>query len=74
MANRTVHAVMHLGWVRDDTGGFRGQMAVLVKPNGVFGQVYMAAITPFRRLIVYPPLLQQFGQSWQAGTGRGDRR
>jgi Protein of unknown function (DUF2867) len=28
MANRTVHAVMHIGWVPDDAGGYRGQMAV----------------------------------------------
>ena len=34
MANRTVHGVMHIGWVPDDAGGYRGQMAVLVKPNG----------------------------------------
>ena len=31
-ANRTVHGVMHLGWVPDGTGGYRGQLAVLVKP------------------------------------------
>ena len=42
MANRTVHAVMHIGWVPDGAGGYRGQMAVLVKPNGLFGAVYMA--------------------------------
>ena len=32
LANRTVHSVLHIGWVSDGTGGFRGQMAVLVKP------------------------------------------
>ena len=55
MANRTVHAVMHIGWVPDDAGGYRGQMAVLVKPNGLCGKAYMAGIAPFRHLIVYPP-------------------
>ncbi len=25
MANRTVHGVMHLGWVPDDAGGYLGQ-------------------------------------------------
>ena len=35
MANRTVHAVMHLGWVPDGAAGYRGQMAVLLKPNGI---------------------------------------
>ena len=29
IANRTMHGVMHLGWVPDGTGGYRGQMAVL---------------------------------------------
>src|SRR6516225_7693649 len=33
IANRTMHGVMHLGWVPDGTGGYCGQMAVLVKPN-----------------------------------------
>ncbi|MFE0376516.1 DUF2867 domain-containing protein [Streptomyces inhibens] len=40
LANRTVRAVMHIGWVPDGAGGYRGQMAVLVKPNGLLGAVY----------------------------------
>ena len=66
MANRTVHSVMHLSWVPDDAGRYRGQMAVLVKPNGLLGAAYMAAIAPFRYLIVYPPLMREIGQDWQA--------
>jgi hypothetical protein len=66
LANRTVHAVMHIGWVPDDAGGYRGQMAVLVKPNGLYGRAYMAAIAPFRHLIVYPPLIRGIGQAWRA--------
>jgi hypothetical protein len=62
--NQTVHGVIHLGWVLDDAGGYRGQMAILVKPNGALGRAYMAAITPFRYLIVYPRMLKQFGTSW----------
>jgi Ni,Fe-hydrogenase III small subunit len=27
IVNRTVHAVMHVGWVPNETGGYRGQMA-----------------------------------------------
>ncbi len=68
MANRTVHSVMHVGWVADGAGGYRGQMAVLVKPNGLFGKAYMAAIAPFRYLIVYPGLMRDIGQEWKAGT------
>jgi Protein of unknown function (DUF2867) len=69
LANRTVHGVMHLGWVPDGSGRYRGQMAVLVKPNGLFGTVYMAAIKPLRYLFVYPALLREVERSWQAGIG-----
>lgn len=65
IANRTMHGVMHLGWVPDQMGGYRGRMAVLVKPNGLLGNAYMAAIKPFRHLIVYPPMLRQIEQTWQ---------
>ncbi len=68
MANRTVHTVMHLGWVLSGTGGYRGQMAVLVKPNGVLGTVYMAAILPFRHLIVYPALMRHIEREWRKPT------
>jgi hypothetical protein len=69
IANRTMHGVMHLGWVPDGTGGYRGQMAVLVKPNGLLGASYMAAIRPFRHLVVYPPLIREIGRAWRAGAG-----
>ena len=65
IANKTVHGVMHMGWVPDGNGGYRGQMAVLVKPNGRFGNAYMAAIKPFRHLIVYPPMLRQIEREWR---------
>jgi hypothetical protein len=69
IANRTMHGVMHLGWVPDGTGGYHGQMAVLVKPNGLFGTGYMAAIRPFRHLIVYPPMIREIGRDWRASAG-----
>src|SRR2546421_2926414 len=75
IANRTMHGVLHLGWVPDQTGGYRGQMAVLVKPNGLLGTGYMAAIRPFRHLIVYPPAIRELGRSWaRAATFRSTRR
>jgi Protein of unknown function (DUF2867) len=67
--NRTVHAVLHLAWVPDGDGGYRGQMAVLVKPNGLLGRAYMAAIKPFRYLIVYPALIRQIGRTWEERAG-----
>lgn len=68
MANRTVHGVMHIGWVPDDAGGYRGQMTVLVKPNGLFGRAYMAGIAPFWHLMVYPPLMRDIGREWRDGV------
>ena len=64
-ANQTMHGVLHLGWVADAAGGYRGQMAVLVKPNGRFGSGYMAAIRPFRHLMVYPGLMRQIDHRWR---------
>jgi hypothetical protein len=65
IANRTVHGVMHLGWVEDGKGGHIGQMGVYVKPNGLLGNAYMAAIKPFRHLVVYPPMMKRMGRDWQ---------
>lgn len=70
IANRTVHGLMHIGWVRDETGGYRGQMAVLVKPNGMFGRAYMDLIKPFRYLVVYPALMRMIGRTWQQQAER----
>lgn len=66
LANRTVHGVMHLGWVEDGAGGWRGQMAILVKRNGLLGSAYMAAIAPFRHFVIYPPMLREIGREWRA--------
>ncbi|HEY6314300.1 MAG TPA: DUF2867 domain-containing protein [Streptosporangiaceae bacterium] len=50
----------------DETSRHRVQMAVLVKPNGLFGRAYLAAIGPFRRLIVYPQAARQTERAWRA--------
>ncbi len=65
-ANETMHGILHFGWVADGSGGYRGQMAVLVKPNGLLGKTYMAAIAPFRHLIVYPQLMRDIAQMWRS--------
>jgi len=74
LANGTVHGVMHIGWVPDGAGAYRGQMAVLVKPNGWLGECYMAAIRPFRHLVVYPVMLRRIGERWRAGRVAGAAR
>lgn len=70
VANRTVHGLLHLGWV-EEGGGYRGQLAVLVKPNGALGQAYLTAISPFRHLVVYPSLIGALGSYWQRVVANG---
>ena len=67
IANRTMHGVLHLGWVPDPAGSgrCRAQMAVLVKPNGWTGKAYMMAIRPFRHRIVYPAMMRQGRALWE---------
>jgi Protein of unknown function (DUF2867) len=62
---------MHIGWVPDESGGYRGQMAVYVKPNGRLGTGYVAAIRPFRHRIVYPPIMREIGRAWRARADAG---
>jgi len=69
IANRTMHGVLHIGWVPDQAGGYRGQMAILVKPNGRLGTAYMAAIRPFRHVIIYPEMTRQIERTWRERTG-----
>jgi hypothetical protein len=70
IANQTMHGVLHLGWVPDGSGGYRGQMAVYVKPNGFLGNAYMAAIKPFRHLVVYPQMLRAMERRWHEQQDR----
>jgi hypothetical protein len=66
LANKTVHGVMHLSWVPDGHGAYRGQMSVYVKPNGLFGTAYLTAIKPFRHLVVYPAMLRELERRWRS--------
>lgn len=68
IANRTVHCLLHVGWVRDETG-WHGQIAVLNKPNGLLGKAYMAFIQPFRYHIVWPGLVRTIARDWQRQHG-----
>jgi hypothetical protein len=64
LSNQTVHGVMHLAWIDKGEGRYQGQMAVYVKPRGLFGKGYMALIKPFRYWIVYPALMRQIEREW----------
>lgn len=65
LAAKTVHAVVHLGWASADSGGHELRMAVLVKPNGLSGRLYMAVIAPFRRLVIFPAFTRQWEHTWR---------
>jgi hypothetical protein len=69
IANKTVHGVLHASWVPDDSGAYRGQVAVLVKPNGLVGKAYLTLIKPFRHLLVYPAIFTDIERRWQAAIG-----
>ncbi|MFI9824554.1 DUF2867 domain-containing protein [Streptomyces sp. NPDC052013] len=68
VVNKTVHAVMHIGWVHDGGGRHHAQMAVLVRKKGLLGKVYMPLILPFRRVFVTPNLVSTVGRAWRART------
>jgi hypothetical protein len=68
IANTTVHGVLHTGWVPDGKGGYRGQLAILAKPNGLLGNAYLAFIKPFRDLLVYPAIFKEMDRQWQGAV------
>ena len=64
-ANGTVHALVHVGWVRCDDGVYGAQATVLVRPNGRSGRLYMALSRRSGCMIVYPRVLRAIGRRWQ---------
>lgn len=63
-ADKTVHSIMHLGWAPTIEGGYELRRAALVRPNGLFGRLYMAAIAPSRYPVVYPALTRPWERAW----------
>lgn len=64
ISNATVHAGLHLSKIKEGKI-FRVQMAVYVKPKGIFGKFYMALIKPFRLVFVYPAMMRLVGRHWK---------
>ena len=62
--NRTVHAFV-LFALRPTTGGYTLYWAIYVKPVGKLTPPYMALISPFRRLLVYPNMIRRIEEGWQ---------
>ena len=56
VANKTVDARLDLTW---------GKLAVYAQPRGWFGRLYMAAIEPFRRFVIYPTFIRAVERRWK---------
>lgn len=69
IANKTMHGLMHLGAVPSADGQTNVQLTILVKPNGLPGRVYMAAIKPFRFAIIYPLMMRELAARWHGTAG-----
>jgi hypothetical protein len=63
LENATVHAFSCLALVRRP-GGWRLYWAIYVENVSRFTPLYMAAIEPFRRFVVYPALLKALREAW----------
>ena len=72
LVNRTVHAGA-LSALVEAAAGYRFYFAVYVREVSRFTPLYMAAIDPFRKLIVYPALLRSVAAEWNATFGADKR-
>jgi hypothetical protein len=73
VVNRTVHAAA-LSALIEDGAGYRFYFAVYVCEVSSFTPLYMAAIDPFRKVIVYPALLRSISAQWNATFGPDNRK
>lgn len=68
LINRTAHAGA-LSALIETTTGYRFYFAVYVREVSPLTPLYMAAIDPFRKAIVYPALLRSVATQWNATFG-----
>ena len=66
----TAHAVLHYGWV-EIGDGHALQVAVYALPHGLLGRLYLLAILPLRRLIVWPAMLRDWERVWRDRDATG---
>jgi len=67
--NATVHGFVCTTLVPRD-GGYRFYFGVYVEPVSRWTALYMAAIEPFRRFIVYPAMLGRLRADWERAYPR----
>ena len=58
-----MHAFSSLS-IRPTPSGYLAYLAIYVHPVHRFARLYMAAIAPFRRLIVYPAIIRKVQSAW----------
>ena len=63
LRNATVHAFASLS-LRHTPDGYVAYLGVFVRPVHRFTGLYMGAIAPFRRLVVYPGLIRVMQRAW----------
>jgi hypothetical protein len=63
LINRTVHAAA-LSALVETANSYRFYFAVYIRSVGSLTPFYMAAIDPFRKLIIYPSLLRSVRSNW----------
>jgi hypothetical protein len=63
LRNATVHAFVSLS-IRPTPGGYLAYVGVFVKPVHGLTKLYMGAIGPFRRLLVYPAVIRKLQSAW----------
>lgn len=61
--NGTVHAFSSLS-MRPTPDGYLAHWAIYVQPVHRFTRLYMRAIDPFRRLLVYPAIIRKVERAW----------
>ena len=68
LRNATVHAFVSLS-IRPMPSGYLAYAGVFVQPVHRFTRLYMGAIAPFRRLVVYPAVLRTVQSAWAQRYG-----
>jgi hypothetical protein len=65
LSNDTVHALMHVGWIKKKENYYTATLAIYIKPRGIYGRTYLKLIEPFRHHIVYPAMMKVMKAQWQ---------
>jgi hypothetical protein len=68
LRNATVHAFVSLS-IRQTPGGYLAYAGVFVRRVHRFTGLYMGAIAPFRRLVVYPAVMRKIQRAWAERYG-----